>query len=340
MPTPTITALLADTEPRLYHLGRRVEPCPQIHFHQFEQQQIAWPSPWQGSARIALAITPAPERDPIIWCLALPLDEQSMLIPSQRDAFLEQLLAALQRDEAGRLDLEAAAGTLKNVAIAFQPDQHRLALLHARLCHDMGRSPSQHFEAARAFFTTSKNGVDWTTIGLQGVADFVVRRSADDEGALAIRLSDLDNAPLTALGECLTHAAPTEATLIDALMARYHDAVSEEDQALAQACSGAALSSSDERAAQWFDSLLERDVDASILATMAARGWRHLEHESRPLRYLEHIARLDEHDFRMLLNDLCRIPRLRLPMILALKQAPAGSALAERINALQRDCHE
>lgn len=335
MSTPTITALLAGAgiAPRLYHLGRRVAPCSAEHFQAFEEQRIAWSHPWQGSARLALVVTPAPQREPVIWCLSLPLDEHAMLIPAKRDGFIERLLMAQARDEQGRLDLESAADGLKNVAIAFQPDQKTLSLLHARLSWDLDRPPSRHYASARAYLTGIDRATDWATLGLQGVADFTARRTIDEEEALAAALPGLADEALLALGECLAHAPPQTDALIEALMARYRATA---HPALSQACLGAALASDRAVAADRLDRLLsEGPHDALFYAVVAARGWHHLEHERRPGEYLKGLAGLDARDFQTLVRDLILIPRLRLPVTMALRQAPDDSALAHQVAAIK-----
>lgn len=340
MSTPTLTALLesAGTAPRLYHMGRRVAPCSIEQFRAFEEQRIAWPQPWQSNARIALVMTPAPGREPVIWCLSLPLDEHAMLIPAQRDGFIEQLLMAQAHDEKGHLDLEGAADGLKNVAIAFQPDQTALSLLHARLSRDLDRPPSRYYDQAQAFLTSADSRIDWAALGLQGVADFAIRRTPVEEKALAEALPGLADEALMALGECLQHAPPETDVLIEALIARHRTAI---HPALAQAMLGAALASDRDIAADWLDRLLaEGPRDAVFYAVVAARGWHHLENEQRPEAYLNGLAHLEVQDFQTLVRDLTRIPRLRLPLIMALQKAPDDSVLAYQIAAIKREAHE
>lgn len=339
MLSPTLVDLFthADITPRIYHLGRRVVPCAIEHFRAFETQQLAWSQPWQSQAQVALVFTPASTSEPIIWCLALPLDEQSMLVPALRDGFLEQLMSTFQRQPDGSLALDSAAETLKDVAIALQPNDLAKALLHARIAHDLELSASCYYDAARAYYLNDDSSQAWQGLGLQGIADLVVRRTDDDERRLARRLTQLPDQALVALCDCLVHAPIQQETLLDAMMAQ-HEAVPTHHPRY-QPVMGAILASPLDQAGTWLDTLLQHSLEATALATIAARGWHHLEHEQRSINYLVSISQLEAHDFRVLVQDLTRIPRLRLPMIMAMKQASPGSALWQQIDAIQREQH-
>lgn len=338
MLTPTLVDLFAhaDITPRIYHLGRRVAPCDIEHFRAFETQQIAWSQPWQSQARVALVFTPTPGSDPMIWCLALPLDEQSMLVPAMRDHFLDQLIGTVQRSPDGSLSLDSAAETLKNVAIAHQPDDLTRALLHARIAHDLARPPSQYHDAARAYYLEDDHEQPWQALGLQGIADLVVRRTHEDERHLASRVAALPDQALIALCDALAHASVQQEALLEALITHHEAGKGGFSQ---QAIMGAIVSSPLERAGTWLEHRLDNGPDAAELAIMAARGWHHLEHERRSISYLVTVSQLEAHDFRVLVRDLTRIPRLRLPMIMAMKQASPGSSLWQQIDAIQREQH-
>ncbi|GHC30784.1 hypothetical protein GCM10010082_26230 [Kushneria pakistanensis] len=339
MLTPTLVDLFthADITLRIYHLGRRVTPCTIEQFRGFEAQQIAWPQPWQSQAQVALVFTPALEREPIIWCLALPLDEQSMLVPALRDNFLEQLMSTFRREPDGSMALDSAAETLKDVAIALQPNDLTRAMLHARIAHDLELPASHYHETARTYYLGEDSTQDWQQLGLQGIADLVIRRTDEDERCLSRRLSELPDQAFIALCDCLAHAPIQQTSLLDAMTDQH--AALEADHPRQQAVMSAILASPLEQAGAWLETLLHRSPDATALAIIAARGWHHLEHERRSIDYLVSISQLAAHDFRVLVRDLTRIPRLRLPMIMAMKQASPGSPLGQQIDAIQREQH-
>ena len=339
MLTPTLVDLFthADITPRIYHLGRRVVPCSIEHFRAFETQQVAWSQPWQTQAQVAMVFTPTPGGEPIIWCLALPLDEQSMLVPAMRDGFLEQLMSTFQRAPDGNLALDSAAETLKDVAIALQPNDLTRALLHARIAHDLELPPSHYYDDARAYYLNDDSSQAWQGLGLQGIADLVVRRTSEDEKRLAYRLGRLPDQAFIALCDCLAHAPIQQKAMLDAMIEQHASVTTNHPRY--QAIMGAILASPLDQAGSWLDTLLQHSLDATALATIAARGWHHLEHEQRSIDYLVSISQLEAHDFRVLIQDLTRVPRLRLPMIMAMKQASPGSALWQQIDAIQREQH-
>jgi hypothetical protein len=147
----------------------------------------------------------------------------------------------------------------------------------------------------------------------------------------------LSDQALVALCDCLVHAPIQQEALLDAMMAQYEAVPTGHPRY--QSIMGAILSSPLDQAGTWLVTLLQHSLDTTALATIAARGWHHLEHERRSIDYLVSISQLEAHDFRVLVQDLTRIPRLRLPMIMAMKQANPGSALWQQIDAIQREQH-
>ncbi|EWH02542.1 hypothetical protein Q427_08020 [Halomonas sp. BC04] len=157
-------------EVRAYHLGRRVEPCSLETLADFEAGILPWPSPWQSQARISLVFRLGDMSDPLIWFLALPLDEQGQLVPASRDAFLQRLLETLGRSvqQVGRTEPGPSIDNLmKDNPLAFTPSLHFQAVLHARASQDMGKpaspisSPWRHISVANRPWT----GEPWVCRG-------------------------------------------------------------------------------------------------------------------------------------------------------------------------------
>nr|WP_298250185.1 DUF3549 family protein [uncultured Halomonas sp.] len=326
----------SDAEVRLYHLGRRVAPCEMATLEALEADAAPWPMPWQGQARLGLVFRLGDMSDPVIWFLALPLDEEGRLDPASRDAFIQRLLETLGRNVAnvGREDGQAVDNLMQDNPLAFTPSLPFQAMLHARASHDLGRPASSHLEPVEAYLS-GQQAFDWQALGLQGLADFAVRMDHEEQRRLGRRLPDLPTEVLTSLCYCLEHVAIDDG-LVPALRARGEVAAEQGDIETLCACVRAATGS--EAAGDWLDSLL---IDANacgpdLLAAIAARGWPHLEDGQRLPRYLERLAGCEQADFMRVARDLALIPRLRLPVLMTLREAPADSPIGRRLVALTR----
>jgi hypothetical protein len=323
---------------RAYHLGRRVEPCALETLASFEAGDSPWPTPWQGQARLGLVFRLGDMSDPLIWFLALPLDEQGQLVPAPRDAFLQRLLETLGRSvaRAGRDEGDAIDNLMKDNPLAFTPSLPFQAMLHARASHDMGLPASQHLEPVEAYLS-GQQALDWQALGLQGLADFAVRLDDEASQTLAQRLPVLPDEVLSSLCYCLEHVEVPDA-LARALRARGELAARQGALEPFCACVRAVSGASPAIAGDWFDALLA-DPDAcgpDLLAAIAGRGWSHLEDAERLPRFLTRLAEQPRADFAAVARDLALIPRLRLPVLLALREADADSAIGRRLAGLTR----
>jgi len=325
-------------EVRLYHLGRRVEPCPVETLAAFEAGELAWPAPWQGTARLAMVFRLGDLQDPLIWFLALPLDETGRLDPAPRDAFLQRLLETLGHSVqgAGGGQRQRIDNLMQDNPLAFTPSLPFQAVLHARAGRDAGLPASQHLEPVEAYLS-GQQAIDWRALGLQGIADYAVRLETTTAQALAERLATLPAEVLTSLCYCLEHVTIVDA-LADALRRRGEAASRQGDVETLCACVRAMGGASAAQAGPWFDSLLD-DAHASgpdLLAAIAGRGWHHLEDAQRLPRFLNRLAETEAADFTAVARDLALIPRLRLPLLMTLRDAASDSAIGRRLAGLPR----
>ncbi|XKF16705.1 DUF3549 family protein [Halomonas sp. BLK-85] len=320
----------------LFHMGRRVTTCPRDALIALENLEAPWPEPWQAQARLSIVFQLGDMPEPAIWFLALPLDEQGYLSPGQRDAFLQRLLETLGRNAQG-LDggkHDEIEHLMQDNPLVFTPSTHFQAMLNAQATQQLSRPASQHLELVEAYFSKQMT-VDWQALGLQGLADFTVRMDASQAQQLADGLLDMPVELLHALAYCLEHLSLDEG-LVRALIARGELAAQAADIESLCACIRAVGGTPGEPTSQWYTELLE-DTAASgpdILAAIAGRGWRHLEDGQRLPLFLDRLAEDPRTDFGAVIRDLALIPRLRLPVIMFLKEAPGGSAVQQRLAAL------
>lgn len=327
---------------RLYHLGRRIEPCALETLAALEAGTTPWPQPWQGKARLALVFRIGDMTDPLIWFLALPLDEQGLLDPAARDGFLQRLLEVLGHN-VHSLDRQGAQhvdNLMQDNPLAFTPSLPFRAMLHAMASRDLDRPASQHLEPAEAYLE-GQQPLDWRALGLQGLADFAARMDPQQSRRLADRLAALPTEVMHSLCYCLEHVSIDE-PLAQALRQRGELAASSGDIEQLCACVRAISGAPNDAAGDWFDTLLvaghepATSLGPDLLAAMAGRGWRLLEDGQRLPLFLARLAEEPRADFIAVVRDLALIPRLRLPVLMILKDADPASPIGRRLAALVR----
>ncbi|MDQ7735217.1 DUF3549 family protein [Halomonas sp. SpR1] len=323
-------------EVSLYHMGRHVVPCPRATLAAFESGEMAWPEPWQGQARLAIVFRLGDMPEPAIWFLALPLDEQGVITPAQRDAFLNRLLETLGRavSQVGREETADVDHLMKDNPLAFTPSVTFQAMLNARATHDRGLPASQHFEPVEAYLSGQQT-IDWQALGLQGIADYAVRMETADADSLALRLPELPAAVIHSLCYCLEHQ-PLSQALVDALQRRGEAAAQAGDIETLCACLRAVGNTEAASVGNWYTALLNDPAACGpdVLAAIAGRGWGYLEDAQRLPLFLHRLSEDERSDFAAVVRDIALIPRLRLPVMMALRDAPEGSPIQRRLSQM------
>ena len=322
-------------EVSLYHMGRRVTACARDTLASFERGQIVWPEPWQGQARIAAVFRLGDMPEPAIWFLALPLDEQGLLSPAQRDGFLNRLIKTLGKNVAqvGQ-NVKDVDHLMKDNPLAFTPSVTFQAMLNAYATLERGLPASQHFEPVDAYLSGQLD-IDWQALGFQGIADYTVRLDDTQAEALTSRLAILPTSVVHSLCYCLEHRS-LPVPMVLALREVGEQAASKDDMETLCACIRAVGSTSQPVVGDWYSSLLE-DAYAcgpDVIAAIAGRGWLLLEDAYRLPLFLNRLAEDERTNFAAVVRDIALIPRLRLPVMMALRDAPAGSAVQYRLTAM------
>ncbi|MGQ7263396.1 DUF3549 family protein [Vreelandella sp. V005] len=323
-------------EVSLYHMGRHVVACPRESLATFERGETAWPEPWQGQARIAILFRLGDMPEPAIWFLALPLDEQGMLAPAQRDAFINRLLETLGRavSQVGREETADVEHLMKDNPLAFTPSVTFQAVLNARATYAAGLPASQHFEPVDAYLSGQQT-IDWQALGLQGIADYVIRMEKTEADSLARRLPTLPATVIHSVCYCLEHQSLP--TVLTAALRRCGEAAAQAgDVETLCGCLRAVGNTDAREVGKWYTALLH-DTAASgpdVLAAIAGRGWHYLEDAERLPLFLQCLAEDERTDFAAVVRDLALIPRLRLPIMMALRDAPEGSSIQRRLSMM------
>ena len=101
----------AGTQWRAFDIGRHITKLDKKQFLAIEQAQVPYPYPLAGHAWLAIQFWDSKaSKEPYVWFLKFPLDEQSKLVSASRDHFANMVIEALGSEITG----EQADGKLDN----------------------------------------------------------------------------------------------------------------------------------------------------------------------------------------------------------------------------------
>lgn len=319
--TLTITDFLEQTgaKARFFDMGRRVVEIPASTMRAFEHTQQPYSQPFLQSAWLGIVFhqdTPRGEpADHHIWFVKLPLDEQGLLQQAARDDFLRRIAETLASDDKTDQQQE-----MDDNPHGFTPREDRMAVFHAKISQQLGDAPSQYFAHAGDYFCGTPGFEQWNFVGLQGVADVVVRRAEIHQGqtlqqTLIDAIPQLPDTPLAALCTCLENEA-VEPALSQALAKRLDSALADNNAMLVAAIlRGISHSEDTETLNQTIQSVLDHSAgkDVEVLAAIAGRAWETLNNPLLRSNFLENLAHCaaGQQAFNSILADLMFMPDLR-----------------------------
>lgn len=332
---------------RLFDVGRRIKKLDKREFEQFEQGQIPYPAPYLQHAWLALYIShPKQIENETLMFLKWPLDEQGKLIPYVRDDLVNRLITLSEKPLQADSEIE---DPLKDNPFAFNPDEIRLANLHALIQANAHRKPSAHYDGVKRYLQAGVMNPDnlgqWQNLGVQGIAD-VSARLDENQISLKACLPNLPAEVLLAFAQCLEHQNPS-IEIAEAAKARLDKALNEDSQSTTvEACLriiGASHSDAlrVETWQSWMDSAYATDV-ACVLA-FATRNYQDLAfmpHQIRP--FLLNLAALNAGEdgranftsFIKIVGDLLYLPGTRNLLLNELRSEDRPEILGHAMQAL------
>lgn len=330
---------------RYYDLGRRVEKLSKEQFQSFEELRKAYPRPHLQHALIGVVFWQKDTiEQPSVWFLRLPLDEQGLLIPSERDRFLQHLLVAVNNNLNAAKKNEQLNAVLEGNPYTFTPATEKQAAFNAKIKVSLNLAPSQHYSAALNFLNSSDYN-QWQNLALQGLADIAARwQQADTRSALLKSLPILPAGVLISVCQCLENEA-IDALLTEVLLKRIQTELSKgdgnnESNAIVAAClRGLSFSVSVSNIQQAVDAVLhscnaEMPLDIEIIATLATRLSPQLLSGGNPLVFMELLANHNEQAFIGVMSELLYQPAIREPFINAMRLPDRSEKLSKAIGAL------
>ncbi|MDT8311522.1 MAG: DUF3549 family protein [Methylophaga sp.] len=343
-PITTLSAFLehSGAKFRVFDMGRRVAKLSSDAFGQFERGHQPYPYPLQQHAHFGVIFwDPQRPDNRYVWFLKLPLDEQGLLVPQARDAFLMMLLERVGESMLAAADGQQIEGALKDSPVTFTPREEKMAAFNALATYHLKLPASQHFPAAYQYFTGQTAVDQWQTLAMQGVADVAVRLDDPDEMlGLMKTLPRLPAVPFQTLCSFLENAQPAAG-----LVEEYSQLLTIELQnkqpnpGKVTACLRAVSNSPAQGiVAQMVEQTLKHDCsrDIEVLAVIGGRCWLLLTQPQLASLYCEQLAlnNAGQPGFSQLLADLLYMPGLREPIMQALRSKDRSSALVVAVGKM------
>lgn len=333
-------------EYRIFDMGRKVQAVSKEYFKQLENQQEQYPHPFQQKAWLALLIwEKGEEANATIWFLHFPVDELGYLKQEARDAFLIELLEQAGKNIFAKQKGEKVLDELNESPFAFKPQQDRLAVIHALATKSLNLSPSQYYQPTREYLTGDSGGYDqWQFLGLQGMADVVVRLGESDNKSLLVNaMGNLPEVPLENFALLLENIQPEE-ELTRQLIALAQKEVSKElpniklVSALTRALSGAEPV---KLRKEFFLYLLSSqnngiNKEVEVLVALSGRAWVDLEDVELLVAFVENLATQNQIAFNAVIVDLMMLPGMKEKVLNVMRRPERSAELAEKLSELMK----
>lgn len=332
---------------RLFDVGRRIRKLDKQQFAQFEQGLIPYPAPYLQHAWLALYIThPKQIENETLMFLKWPLDEQGKLIPYVRDDLVKRLIALSETPLQADTEIE---DPLKDNPFSFNPDDVRMANLHALIQQQAHRKPSTHYANVKHYLQAGTANPDaleqWQNLGLQGIAD-VSARLDENKISLNACITHMPQEVLLAFAQCLEHHTPP-LDVCETAKQRLQTDLNQTDNTIAVeaglrivgACQNDALRLSAWQ--NWLDSPYAKNV-ACVLA-FATRNYEDLAFmPERIEEFLVNLAQLNENEdgsydftsFVKIVSDLLYLPGTRNLLLNTLRSEKRPDILGLAMQAL------
>ncbi|MCU7835089.1 MAG: DUF3549 family protein [gamma proteobacterium symbiont of Taylorina sp.] len=347
-----------------YEMGRLIRPIEKKQWLDFEENITPWPSPFLQHAWIGLTFFEkemTEHKNPTVWFLKLPLDEQSRLNLSARNDFLHRLFETLgfflQQHRLGKNNAanKSAASSLENAMndnpYGFQPKQEEMANFHAIVRKHLGLNASSYYQQTQIYLANigqSEQREQWEQLCIQGFADISARLDEKYQGKnnQQLLIDSIEQLPIPAfriLSLCLENH-PVSKKMIQTISSRVEKEIRRNinnDPSLASICIASiratAQSCDKELQTQLLMRILNSSVktDIEILASISARCWQQLTDKKLLSLYLETLAITNEEQhhgaFNAILSDLMFIPGARDNILQAFRSAKRSKLLEQAI---------
>ena len=320
----------------IFDMGRKVMPLSNQLFESIENQTEKYPFPLQNKAWLALLLQKKGASDPVIWFLQFPIDEMGFLKQDARDGFLIGLLEQAGKNIHAKQLGHESFDELNESPYAFKPQPDRLAFFHALVTHHLDKKPSPYYDEVRNYLSDKNSYEEWPLLGLQGIADVVVRlNQSNNQALLTEAFSELPDEPLMSFCQALENSN-IEGLLADAVINRLYKALDASDcneQLVSMLVRAVSAVSSEKKRQEAIDKVLHSSFGKGIevLAAISARSWKDLF--SLPLLelFVNNLTSQSQVAFNAIMSDLMRIPSLRDLVLLVVRKPERSEELAIKL---------
>jgi len=326
---------LSNSQYRVYDIGRKIDKISKKNFTQIELNQIAYPSPSQRHAFIAIAFWQKQSKQPYLWFVKLPVDEQGLLNQGARNHFIAIIVEALGSDLTINPN-ERQEELLKNNPYHSTPSQYKLASLNSILSHELKREMSTHLKYCKEYFSTQGTSTSWQDIGVQGIADFAALLSEGSNNADLINsLPLLPEQVLIPLCSALENHSLSFSLIKAIIQSIEKDDLNSSGNTL-HLVRSLASSTDHSDVINIIDKLMSQSqVSVELLIVIAGKCWHVLEEQRRITRFLELLVDNSEQQlFNAIFADLVAIPSIRPILFQAIRSKNRSMKLTKAIGFL------
>jgi len=325
-----------DNRLRLFDMGRRVSKLSTDLFTKVEQNLVPYPMPFLHHAWIGMLMwNPKKKDENLIWFLKFPLDEQGFLVQAARDDIVNRLLQNALMPDINKED------ALKDNPFSFTPDAEKMAIFHAQAALILGQPASQYYEDVQQYLSAQRPHEYWENLGLQGIADFIVRLDqGTNEQCLCTNFDKLPPPLMQSISRLLEHSQPSY-TLLGAL-SRYLGGLLEQESSSADLIAALVRAISNTTLTQPRDELIVKvlsspyAIKTEVLLAIATRNLTSLYQPEILQDFLEKLAICDagQQAFTRILSDLMFLPEMRALILKAFRSNEQSDALRQAIGVM------
>ncbi len=338
-------------EYRVFEMGRKILPLSKDLFQQIENQQVLYPYPFQQKAWLAVLIwQPGKESEAVIWFLQFPVDELGYLKQEARDAFLIDLLEQAGKNIQAKQKGNKILDGLGESSFAFKPREDRLAMIHALASKALGQRVSHYYQATREYLLGTLGYDQWPFLGVQGIADVVVRLDEEDNETLLIKaVSRMPGVPLENFANALEYAALNDLLaeavlkqLAKVLIGEREKNPRDDVRLVAALLSALSASNSQKLRQKILHEVLQSSFSRRIevLAVISGRFWNDLRSKGLLSEFLGKLVAQEQFAFNAIVTDLMMIPGMKEPVMDVLRSPSRGEDLAEKFGAFMQQIRD
>ena len=320
----------------VYDMGRRIVRLTPQQFNQFENANIAYPTPLQQHAWLGIIGWAMDDKTQhFIWFIKLPLDELGKINPLARDELLRYLIEQLGQqllinEENTTAEIEPSA-----LPHGFTPGEETMAIFHAKAAQHLGQPASRFYDHTRQYLSGTQGYDQWAFVGMQGLADVIARlNQQDNQKLLQQAVPHLPIQPFCQICRFLEHEniSPQLAEIIINRSNNETDSNNYRNSIVSAIRAIAGCTDQDLRQS-FIRKILTGDLgsDIEILAAISGRCWNDLKDEELCRLFLNNLAINDngQSGFTHLLMDLLMIPGMRESIMKGLRDPERSQELAQ-----------